>query len=203
MTPDTELGKGYTSIDGGLLFGVLWTVPNALTLLRIFLVPILVVFILTKYEVVGLFVFLAASFTDWLDGHLARRRGEVTTLGQLLDPLADKLLICAAFISLVELGLAPAWMVVIIVGRELAISGLRTIAAAQQIAISASPLGKYKMAAQVIAVGVLILGPRMLGQLILIGQIALWFVVVLAVVSAVDYFLSFWSRVGQSSRVAG
>ena len=105
--------------------------PNALTLLRIFLVPFLVVVLLTKFdgrEIVGLVIFLTAVATDFLDGWLARRRGEITTLGALLDPIADKLLISAAFISLVELGLAPAWMVVVVIGREFAVSGLRSIA---------------------------------------------------------------------------
>ncbi|HKD10880.1 MAG TPA: CDP-diacylglycerol--glycerol-3-phosphate 3-phosphatidyltransferase, partial [Thermoanaerobaculia bacterium] len=105
--------------------------PNALTLSRIFLVPFLVVVLLTKFdgrEIVGLIIFLTATATDFFDGWLARRRGEITTLGTLLDPIADKLLISAAFISLVELGLAPAWMVVVVVGREFAVSGLRAIA---------------------------------------------------------------------------
>jgi CDP-diacylglycerol---glycerol-3-phosphate 3-phosphatidyltransferase len=102
--------------------------PNALTLLRIFLVPFLVVVLLTKFEgreIVALAIFLLATATDFFDGWLARRRGEITTLGTLLDPIADKLLISAAFISLVELNLAPAWMVVVVVGREFAVTGLR------------------------------------------------------------------------------
>ena len=100
--------------------------PNALTLLRIFLVPFLVVVLLTKFdgrEIVALGIFLIATATDFFDGWLARRRGEITTLGTLLDPIADKLLISAAFISLVEVGLAPAWMVVVVVGREFAVTG--------------------------------------------------------------------------------
>ena len=119
--------------------------PNALTLLRIFLVPFLVVVLLTKFdgrETVGLLIFLTAVATDFLDGWLARRRGEITTLGTLLDPIADKLLISAAFISLVELGLAPAWMVVVVIGREFAVSGLRSIASGRGIIIAASGLGQ-------------------------------------------------------------
>ena len=115
--------------------------PNSLTLLRIFLVPILVVILLTKFEgkeLWGVAVFLVAAFTDFLDGYLARKRGEVTNLGKLLDPIADKLLVSAAFISLVEEGLAPAWMVVIIIGREFAVMGLRSVAANQRITIAAS-----------------------------------------------------------------
>jgi CDP-diacylglycerol--glycerol-3-phosphate 3-phosphatidyltransferase len=173
-----------------------WTLPNALTLLRIFLVPLLVVFLLTEYTKVGLVIFLAASITDWFDGYLARRRHQVTTLGMLLDPIADKLLISTAFISLVELGLAPAWMVVIIVGRELAVTGLRTIAIEQGVTIPASSLGKYKMTAQTITVTLLILGPDSLGELAVLGEIGLWIVVILSLASAFQYTVAFWGRLG-------
>ena len=150
-----------------------WTLPNALTVLRIFLVPILVVFLLTDYRLVGLSVFIIASLTDWFDGYLARTRKQITTLGQLLDPIADKLLVSAAFISLVELGLAPAWMVVIIIGRELAISGLRPIAASHGIIISSSALGKYKTTVQMVTVVLLLLGPAYLGEYFMTGEISL------------------------------
>lgn len=173
-----------------------WTLPNALTLLRIFLVPLLVVFLLTEYTKVGLVIFLAASITDWFDGYLARRRHQVTTLGMLLDPVADKLLISAAFISLVELDLAPAWMVVIIVGRELAVTGLRAIAIEQGVTIPASALGKYKMTAQTITVTLLILGPDFLGELAILGEIGLWTVVILSLASAFHYTVAFWGRLG-------
>jgi len=177
-----------------------WTLPNALTILRIFMVPLLVVFLLTEYTLVGLFVFILASLTDWFDGYLARTRHQITTLGQLLDPIADKLLISAAFISLVELGSAPAWMVVIIVGRELAISGLRSIASDQGVEISASTLGKYKTTVQMITVVLLILEgadwPAWLGEYSFIGEIGLWLVVVLSLLSAGQYFFSFWGRLG-------
>ena len=136
-----------------------WTLPNALTALRIFLVPILVVFLLTDYRLGGLSVFIIASLTDWFDGYLARTRKQITTLGQLLDPIADKLLVSAAFISLVGLGEAPAWMVVIIIGRELAISGLRPIASDQGITIPSSSLGKYKTTVQMFTIILLLLGP--------------------------------------------
>ena len=115
--------------------------PNALTLVRIVLVPLLVVVLLTEFEgrrifgiakeLVGAAIFAVASITDWLDGYLARRRRQVTWLGQTLDPIADKLLTSAAFISLVQLDLAPAWMVAIIIGREFAITGLRSLAHAR------------------------------------------------------------------------
>ncbi len=173
-----------------------WTLPNALTILRIFLVPLLVVFLLTEYTLVGLTVFIIASLTDWFDGYLARRRHQITTLGQLLDPIADKLLVSAAFISLVELDLAPAWMVVIIIGREIAISGLRTIAADRGKNIPASPLGKYKTTVQMVTVVLLILGPRFLGPYFVLGEIGLWLVVILSLLSAGQYFMSSWRSLG-------
>jgi CDP-diacylglycerol--glycerol-3-phosphate 3-phosphatidyltransferase len=172
-------------------------IPNSLTLLRIFLVPFLVVVLLTKFEgreIVGLAIFLIATATDFLDGWLARRRREITTLGTLLDPIADKLLISAAFISLVELGLAPAWMVVVVVGREFAVTGLRAIASGQGIVISASAWGKAKMASQITAVSLLILSERYDWSL-LPGKIALWVVVAVAILSGALYFRLFLERV--------
>lgn len=175
----------------------IWTLPTALTLLRIFLVPVLMVFLLTRIAWAGFIVFLAASATDWLDGHLARKRRQITTLGQLLDPLADKLLISAAFISLVELSLAPAWIVVVIIGRELAVTGLRAVAADQNVIIPASNLGKYKLGSQVVAVSILILSGSW-PELLPFGQAALWAALVLSVVSATRYFLRFWSLIGRA-----
>ena len=139
--------------------------PNALTLSRIFVVPLLVVVLLTPFSeewlgvqrhILGVSIFLAAAFTDFLDGQIARRRDQVSQLGMLLDPIADKLLISAALISLVENRLAPAWAVVIIVGREFAVSGLRSIAAVDGVVIAASRMGKLKMLAQVLAIALLI-----------------------------------------------
>ncbi|HYN85997.1 MAG TPA: CDP-diacylglycerol--glycerol-3-phosphate 3-phosphatidyltransferase [Pyrinomonadaceae bacterium] len=140
--------------------------PNALTMSRIFVVPLLVVVLLTPVSedwlgmprhILGLGLFLAASFTDYLDGKLARSRKQVSQLGKLLDPIADKLLISAALISLVENRLAPAWAVVIITGREFAVSGLRSMAAAGGVVIAASRMGKFKMLSQVAAVALLML----------------------------------------------
>src|SRR5437016_10050543 len=156
----------------------IWNLPNALTLFRIFLVPFLVVVLLTKFygrEYAGLAIFLLAAITDFFDGFFARRYNQITRLGTLLDPIADKLLMSAAFISLVELGLARAWMVVIIIGREFAVSGLRSIAAQQGVTIAASPLGKTKTVAQVIAISLLIVGYE-LGEFKLTGELALWVV---------------------------
>ncbi len=173
----------------------IWNLPNSLSLFRIFLVPFLVVVLLTKFsgrEFVGLGIFLVAAVTDFLDGWFARRYNQTTRLGALLDPIADKLLMSAAFISLVEMDPlhVPAWIVVIIIGREFAVSGLRSIAAQQGVTIAASPLGKGKMITQVIAISLLILGAT-LGELRLTGKIALWAVMLFALASGVDYFIKF------------
>jgi CDP-diacylglycerol--glycerol-3-phosphate 3-phosphatidyltransferase len=167
--------------------------PNYLTLFRIFLVPLLVVVILTKFdgkEVLGIAILIVASITDWLDGYIARRRGQVTTLGVLLDPVADKLLVCSAFVALVEEHLAPAWMVVIIIGRELSVTGLRAIAAAQGLTIAASDLGKFKLVSQIVAICLLI-GQKFLGEFHSLAMVGLWVVVVLAVGSGADYYIRF------------
>ena len=184
--------------------------PNLLTLSRIFAVPLLVVVLLTRVYnpeqqveslsiILATLIFLGASITDYFDGYLARRRRQVTTLGMLLDPIADKLLISAAFISLVELGWAPAWMVVIIVGRELAIAGLRSIAANQGFNIDASELGKIKMVSQVLAVTLIILS-NLFSWLEPLSLAALWLTVIFALASAVDYFRKFWKAVGIRSQ---
>jgi len=197
--------------------------PTALTLTRIFLVPLLVVVLLTPpwamakvsellrgmdsvawvgdlidwlgewREIVAVAIFLIAASTDWLDGYLARRRDEVTTLGKLLDPIADKLLTVSAFISLVELQLAPAWMVVVIVGREFAVSGMRSIAASRGVVIDASRWGKYKTVSQVVAISLLIL-TKYVEQVLFVnlGKAALWVVILLAIGSMLDYFVHFF-----------
>ena len=180
--------------------------PNSLTILRIFFAPLLVVVLLTRepnvdvwgfpmrFEVWGVLILLVAAATDWADGFFARRRGEVTTLGILLDPIADKLLISAAFVSLVEMHLVPGWMVVIIIGREFTVLGLRNIASAEGFTIQASTLGKLKMIFQVLAVCAVILGAKHV-DLKPLGTLLLWLVVVSAIASAVQYFLKFWSQV--------
>jgi CDP-diacylglycerol---glycerol-3-phosphate 3-phosphatidyltransferase len=184
--------------------------PNSLTVARIFLVPVLVSVLLTKFEgrlvlglpveLVGAAIFGIASLTDWLDGYLARRRGQVTWVGQVLDPIADKLLISATLVSLVQLDLAPAWMVAVIIGRELAITGLRNLAYSRGLTMPASPLGKLKMVSQVVAILLLILGWERVPVLLVAGQAALWVVLLTALWSAVDYYRRF-SRA--MSHVAG
>jgi CDP-diacylglycerol--glycerol-3-phosphate 3-phosphatidyltransferase len=167
--------------------------PNALSVVRIFLVPVLVVFLIavpTPYNVTATAVFLAAVLTDWLDGHIARSTRQVTALGKLLDPIADKLLISASLISLVQVGRVPAWMVVLIVGRDLAVTGLRAIAASQNVIIHASDFGKATMTAEVVAVSLLILNwpPASVP----IGWAALLVATVLSLVSGTLYFRRFW-----------
>lgn len=179
--------------------------PNSLTVLRIFFVPLLIAVLLTKspnievlgfpvhFEVWGVLILLLAAATDWADGYFARRRLQVTTLGILLDPIADKLLISAAFVSLVDMHLVPAWMVVIIIGREFTVLGLRNIASAEGFTIAASLLGKTKMVLQVCAVAVLILGASH-AYLKPFALFLLWLVVISALVSAAQYFLKFWGQ---------
>jgi CDP-diacylglycerol--glycerol-3-phosphate 3-phosphatidyltransferase len=177
--------------------GASLNLPNKLTLARIFLVPFIIVFLIAGEKVPNYTagaIFLAAVLTDWLDGRIARSRRQITTLGKLLDPIADKLLISTALISLVQVGRAPAWIVVLIVGRELAIMGLRTIAASQNVIIAASDFGKYKMVAEVVAVTLLILDwpPRPEGATLPpVGLVCLWVAMALSVVSGTAYFVKF------------
>jgi CDP-diacylglycerol--glycerol-3-phosphate 3-phosphatidyltransferase len=179
--------------------------PNSLTLARIVLVPLLVVVLLTSFQghlVLGLpkgmaaaLIFGIASLTDWLDGYLARRRKQITVLGQLLDPIADKLLTTAAFVSLVQLDMVQAWIVAVVIGRELAVTGLRGVAHTRGLVMPASGLGKLKMVAQVIAILALMLASDLSGEpgrwLQLLGLGAVWVVVGLALWSAVEYYQTF------------
>lgn len=182
--------------------------PNILTVSRIFLVPLLVAVLLHKdpvevdagwvvltREAVALAIFLAAALTDLLDGYLARRRRQVTQFGKLLDPIADKLLVSAALISLVELDRVAAWMVVLIVSREFAVSALRYLALTEGVTIAASHFGKAKMVTQVGAVSLLLLAPH--SQLVeQAGYVALWLAVLVTLWSMVDYFKAFVRRPG-------
>jgi CDP-diacylglycerol--glycerol-3-phosphate 3-phosphatidyltransferase len=163
--------------------------PNLLTLFRIFLIPLLVVVLMTKVpsrEFIGVAIFLAAAITDWLDGYLARKRKQVTALGIWLDPIADKLLVAAAYLALVERQMAPAWMVLIILGRELAVTGLRNIALLQGFTVAVSDLGKVKMGMQVFSITAIILGERF-PLFATLGYWALWIVVFFSILSAVQY----------------
>lgn len=184
--------------------------PNLLTLLRIFFVPLLVVALVQerfRLELLGfsvshanlaLAIFLAAAATDLLDGYLARRWKQVTTVGTLLDPIADKLLISAALISLVEVRMVPAWMAILIIAREFAVTGLRSIAATEGYTIKASDLGKTKMVTQVIAISLMLFA---ITNRAWFDFAMLWMygVVVFGIASAIQYFMKFWT--GMDERV--
>ncbi len=181
-------------------------IPNTLTLLRIFFVPLLVAALVQESlalelagiqltnELLALCIFLAAAATDMLDGFLARRLGQITTVGTLLDPIADKLLISAALISLVQVRALAGWMAILIIGREFAVTGLRSIAATAGYTIEASDLGKTKMVAQVIAVSLVILSIKN-PALKPFAQFWMWTVVFFSVASAALYFRKFWRKV--------
>ena len=188
--------------------------PNYITLSRIAAIP-LIVWILTtsRFSPEGLTlrvvlaagIFILASITDGLDGYLARRRGQITTMGMLLDPLADKLMIAALYIALVQLipSIVSVWVAIIIVGREFLISGLRAIAASEGFTIEASELGKLKMVVQIVSIVAAILALRwdewIFGPIVIPVRLAaimsIWFMVLVAVISAVDYFWGFWKKI--------
>ena len=183
--------------------------PNALTILRIFFVPLLVAAlvqenngfrlggVLLTNEWLSLAIFLVAAGTDLLDGYLARRWKQVTTIGTLLDPIADKLLVSAALISLVQIRTLPAWMAILIIGREFAVSGLRSIAAAEGYTIQANDLGKTKMFCQVVAISVMLLSVRH-AALARPAFLLMWGVVFFSIISAISYFAKFWHKVDES-----
>ena len=182
--------------------------PNLLTLLRIFFVPLLTAAMVQERfgfhagatsisnDTVALVIFLSAAATDLFDGYLARRWGQITTIGTLLDPIADKLLVSAALIALVQVRAVPAYLVILIIGREFAVSGLRSIAAAEGYTISASDLGKTKMVSQVVAISCVLLGlhhPAFRP----FGKFGMWAVVFFALLSAIQYFRKFWTQVDE------
>ena len=188
--------------------------PNYITLSRILSIPLLIWILSSsrfssqhgQREILASALFILASITDGIDGYLARKRGQITTIGILLDPLADKLLIAAAFVTLVQFNpaLVPAWMAVVIIGREFLVSGLRSIAASEGFTIEASGLGKFKMLVQIVSVVAVILSHRwrewpLYGHYVFpvywIAMVAIWFMVFLSLVSAIDYFAAFWSKI--------
>jgi CDP-diacylglycerol---glycerol-3-phosphate 3-phosphatidyltransferase len=188
--------------------------PNSITLIRIASIPLLVWILSSsrfssingEKEVLASALFIAAAMTDGIDGYLARKREQITTMGILLDPLADKLLIAAAFVSLVQLNpsLVPAWVAIVVIGREFLVSGLRSIAASEGFTIEASNLGKFKMVVQIVSVVAVILDHRwkewpVYGHYFLpvhwIALTAIWFMVCVSLASAVDYFVAFWSKI--------
>jgi CDP-diacylglycerol--glycerol-3-phosphate 3-phosphatidyltransferase len=187
--------------------------PNTLTILRIFFVPFLVAVlveqnlriewrgaVLVTNAFLALGIFLIAAATDLLDGYLARRWKQITTVGTLLDPIADKLLVSAALISLVQIRRVPAWMVVLIIGREFAVSGLRSIASAEGYTIQASDLGKTKMIFQVAAICMILVSIRW-EALSGFAMLWMWGVVIFGIASAVQYFRKFWRKVDASIKL--
>ena len=164
--------------------------PNKLTVARMILVPFLVLFMLTGWggeanKYISLAIFVVASVTDWFDGKLARKYNLVTNFGKFMDPLADKLLVCSAMICFIELDKLPAWIVIIIIGREFIISGFRLIAADNGIVIAASWWGKAKTISQMIMI--ILLVADFGGVFDMIGQVMIYLALVLTVVSLVDY----------------
>jgi CDP-diacylglycerol---glycerol-3-phosphate 3-phosphatidyltransferase len=188
--------------------------PNSITLIRIASIPLLIWILSSsrfssvtgEKELLASAVFIAAAMTDGIDGYLARKRNQITTMGILLDPIADKLLIAAAFVTLVQLdpALVPAWVAIVVIGREFLVSGLRSIAASGGFTIEASHLGKLKMVVQIIAVVAVILDHRwkevpVFGHYIFpihwIAYVSIGFMVLVSLVSAIDYFVAFWSKI--------
>lgn len=172
--------------------------PIGLTLTRIVAVPLLIVFLISSsrvHAVIAAAIFILASITDWADGVLARRRNQVTTLGTLLDPVADKLLVAAALVSLLQIGKVAAWMVVVLVGRELAVTGLRAIAASVGVIVPASRLAKWKTVSQYVAVTMLIV-EKGFGStgFHLAATGVLWVALALTVASGADYFYRFFRK---------
>lgn len=175
-------------------------IPNLLSVGRILSVPLFIILMLDPTPLRALaagIVFSLASVSDWLDGFLARRWGQVTKLGKLLDPVADKILVTSALIMLVDIdGInVPAWMAIVIISREIAVTGLRAMASSEGMVIPAETIGKYKTAAQITAVLCLVYDYHLgTGWITDIGQAALWIAMILTVYSGVQYFLMYWKR---------
>jgi CDP-diacylglycerol--glycerol-3-phosphate 3-phosphatidyltransferase len=178
----------------------IFNIPNLLSISRIVAVPIFIILMLEPSPVRALLagiVFSLASATDWLDGHLARKWGQVTKIGKLLDPIADKILIMSALVILVEIrsDVVPAWIAIVIIGREFAVTGLRAIASSENIIIPAETVGKYKVGAQITAVLALLLDYYLTNEWLRdLGSLAIWIAMILALYSAIHYFRVFWKR---------
>ena len=166
--------------------------PNKLTVARMIIVPFLVVFLLSGLggnanRYISLILFVVASITDWFDGHLARKNNLVTNFGKFMDPLADKLLVCSAMICMIEVDKLPAWVVIIIIGREFIISGFRLIAAENGIVIAANYWGKFKTVSQMIMIILLILHFDTIPAFVILEQIFIWISLALTVISLMTY----------------
>lgn len=172
--------------------------PNKITLARIFIVPLIVVFLIRPSgwsSTIAGALFIIASLTDWLDGHLARSRNQVTDLGKMLDPIADKILVAAGLIPLVALGRVPVWMAVVLLGREFAVTGLRFISLSEGLSIPSSRMGKYKTVLQVVAIAMLILHYKVL-YFQFFGMLVLWAALIVTVISGAEYFIHYWNFEG-------
>ena len=192
--------------------------PNYLTLSRIASVPLLIWFLSPhcqwftvpgQRELAATTLFVLASITDGFDGYLARKRNQVTTLGMLLDPLADKLMVAGAFIALVQFNptIVPAWVAVIVIGREFLVSGLRSIASAEGFTIEASDFGKFKMVAQIVAISLAIVDHYwfeidlrwLTFHTEIVARTMMWIMVTISLISAFDYFAAFWKKIDHSA----
>ncbi|SNB45857.1 CDP-diacylglycerol--glycerol-3-phosphate 3-phosphatidyltransferase [Geobacter sp. DSM 9736] len=183
----------------------IWNLPNILTLMRIAAIPVLVILLLSPSRTAGFWaaaLFAAASVTDWLDGYFARRMGIETVFGKFLDPIADKLIVMTALIMIIPFGRVPAWMVLVILGREIIITGLRGIASSEGIVIAASNLGKFKTIFQLVAIIGLLLHfdyhwffsidhPYLFVNMHNVGMFYLWIATIITIWSGVDYLLKF------------
>lgn len=171
--------------------------PNKITMVRIFMIPLFIIVLLVSFpghELLAAIIFVVAAATDAVDGHLARSRNLITDFGKFMDPLADKLLVCAALVCLVELQMIPSWVVVIILAREFAITGLRTLAASEGTVIAASKWGKAKTMSQMIAiVSLLLVNVPAIGETIpffsTFGTIMIYVALALTLISGIDYFI--------------
>ncbi|MRH42646.1 CDP-diacylglycerol--glycerol-3-phosphate 3-phosphatidyltransferase [Aquibacillus halophilus] len=184
-------------------------IPNKITISRILLIPIFIILLTVPFDwgswnigeqvlpishFAAALLFVIASTTDWVDGYYARKYNLVTNLGKFLDPMADKLLVSAAFILLVEMGLAPAWVVITIISREFAVTGLRLVAAGEGVVLAAGQMGKLKTVLQIVAITALLLHNYPFSYLgIPFASIALYSALVITVVSGYDYFVKNWN----------
>lgn len=163
--------------------------PNKLTILRVITVPFFVVLYLMNYRIAAFLLFIAASFTDMLDGKIARKYGLVTNFGKIMDPLADKVLVYSAFCLMVENGTVPGWVLILILAREFTVAGMRTVAASEGIVIAAGMSGKIKTVLQMIAVPLLLLGTWPHEAVAYAGQFFLYASLVMTVYSGIEYVL--------------
>lgn len=162
--------------------------PNKLTVARVVAVPFFIILYMSGYDVAAFIIFVVASLTDMLDGQIARKHNLVTNFGKIMDPLADKILVYSAFCCMVENGLVPAWMLIVILAREFIVAGMRTVAASEGIVIAAGTSGKIKTILQMIAVPLLLLvGVFDFGWLKIIAMIFLWASLIMTVISGVEY----------------